>query len=314
MLEKRKALGRGLESLLPGSRGLNAAAVMTGVPPVPPPVGTSAVPDVMTHHDSGREPVYDIAVELIERNPYQTRTAMDEAALSELVASIQSSGVIQPIVLRAISSGRYQLITGERRWKAAMRAGLSTIPALVREVSNQQAMEMTIIENLQRQDLNPMDQAHAFDRLAREFALTQEQVAKRTGAERASVANYLRLLKLPPEVQICVQQGTITFSHAKLLMSLDSPEMIIPLAKRTVEEGLSVRALESIVFDIKNPAEKTEREPRFVDPNVREAERQLERCLGVRVVIRDKNGKGKIVIDYKSLEDFDRVIEMLGRQ
>jgi ParB family transcriptional regulator, chromosome partitioning protein len=314
MLEKRKALGRGLESLLPGSRGLNAAAVVTGVPQVAPAVVTSAVSGVTTHHDSGREPVYDIAVDLIERNPYQTRTAMDEAALSELVASIQSSGVIQPIVLRAISGGRYQLITGERRWKAAIRAGLSTIPALVREVSNQQAMEMTIIENLQRQDLNPMDQAHAFDRLAREFALTQEQVAKRTGAERASVANYLRLLKLPPEVQIWVQQGTITFSHAKLLMSLDSAEMIIPLAKRAVEEGLSVRALESIVFDIKNPADKTERTPRFVDPNVREAERQMERALGVRVVIRDKNGKGKIVIDYKSLEDFDRVVEILGRQ
>ena len=313
MLEKRKVLGRGLESLLSGSRGVSAAAIVAGVPSVvPPPV--PAVADAAPNHMPGLEPVYEIAVDLIERNPYQTRTAMDEAALSELVASIQSSGVIQPIVLRAISGGRYQLIMGERRWKAAMRAGLSTIPALVHEVSNQQAMEMTIIENLQRQDLNPIDQAHAFDRLAREFALTQEQVAKRTGAERASVANYLRLLKLPPEVQIWVQQGTITFSHAKLLMSLDSPEMMIALAKRVVEEGLSVRSLEGIVFEIKNPAEKTEREPRYVDPNVREAERQMERALGVRVVIRDKSGKGKIVIEYKSLEDFDRVVEVLSRQ
>jgi ParB family chromosome partitioning protein len=158
-----------------------------------------------------------------------------------------------------------------------------------------------------------MDQAHAFDRLAREFALTQEQVAKRTGAERASVANYLRLLKLPPEVQMAVQQGAITFSHAKLLMSLDTLEAIVKLAQRVAEEGLSVRALEQIVFEIKNPAEKTEREARYVDPNVKEAERQLERSLGVRVLIRDKNGKGKIVIEYKSLEDFDRVVEMLGR-
>src|SRR5581483_2369321 len=132
-LEKRKVLGRGLESLLPGSRGLSAAAVVTAVPPVaPPPV--PVVADAVPRHAPGQEPVYEIAVDLIERNPYQTRTAMDEAALNDLVASIQSSGVIQPIVLRAISSGRYQLITGERRWKAAMRAGLSTIPALVREV------------------------------------------------------------------------------------------------------------------------------------------------------------------------------------
>ncbi len=311
MLEKRKVLGRGLESLLPGSRGVSAAAVIAGVPPVAPPV----VPDIAeaaTHQAPGHEPVYEIPVDLIERNPYQTRTAVDEAALNELVASIQSSGVIQPIVIRHISDGRFQLITGERRWKAAMRAGLSTIPALIREVSNQQAMEMTIIENLQRQDLNPMDQAHAFDRLAREFALTQEQVAKRTGAERASVANYLRLLRLPPEVQMCVQQGTISFSHAKLLMSLDSPEAMVKLANRVVEQGLSVRALERIVFEINNPEKKPEPQPRYVDPNVREAERQLERALGVRVVIRDKNGKGKIVIEYKSLEDFDRVVEMLG--
>ena len=314
MLEKRKVLGRGLESLLPGSRSVSAAAVVTGVPPIPPPPVALPVAEVASHHVPGQEPVYEIAVDRIERNPYQTRTSMDEAALAELVASIQSSGVIQPIVVRAISGGRYQLIMGERRWKAAMRAGLNTIPALIREVSNQQAMEMTIIENLQRQDLSPIDQAHAFDRLAREFALTQEQVAKRTGAERASVANYLRLLKLPPEVQIWVQQGTITFSHAKLLMSLDSPEMIISFAKRVVEEGLSVRVLEGIVFEVKNPAEKTEREPRYVDPNVREAERQMERALGVRVVIRDKNGKGKIVIEYKSLEDFDRVVEVLGGQ
>ena len=309
MLEKRKVLGRGLESLLPGSRGMGAAPA---VPPVAPPAVSPVVVDSALQQLSALEPVHEISVDLIERNPYQTRTSVDETALNELVASIQSSGVIQPIVVRHISGGRYQLITGERRWKAAMRAGLGTIPALVREVSNQQAMEMTIIENLQRQDLNPMDQAHAFDRLAREFALTQEQVAKRTGAERASVANYLRLLKLPPEVQMCVQQGAISFSHAKLLMSLDSPESIVKLAHRVAEEGLSVRALEEIVFEIKNPAEKVEREPRYVDPNVREAERQLERSLGVRVVIRDKNGKGRIMIEYKSLEDFDRVIEMLG--
>jgi ParB family chromosome partitioning protein len=266
----------------------------------PPPKPTAA-------HEQMRE----LPLGLIDRNPYQTRLHLDEPAMEELVASIRATGVVQPIVVRPIGSGRFQLIAGQRRWEASRRAGKTAIPAVVREVSDQQAMELTIIENLQRQDLNAMEQARAFDRLGREFALTQEQMAQRTGIDRATVSNYIRLLKLPAPVQTLVEQGKLSFGHAKVLLSLDSLEMINKLADRVVEQGLSVRALEELVFGLEHPAEKEKKE-RLVDPNVRQAQTEMERTLGVRVQIKDHNGKGKIVIEYKSLEDFDRVVEMLA--
>ena len=308
--DKRKALGRGLESLLPG------APRPAGIPAIPPaaPQSAAAVPMVgppppkpAVPHEQMRE----LPLGLIDRNPYQTRLHLDEPAMEELVASIRTTGVVQPIVVRPIGGGRFQLIAGQRRWEASRRAGKTAIPAVVREVSDQQAMELTIIENLQRQDLNPMEQARAFDRLGREFGLTQEQMAQRTGIDRATVSNYIRLLKLPAPVQSLVEQGKLSFGHAKVLLSLDSLEMINKLAERVVEQGLSVRALEQLVFGLEHP-EKKEKKERFVDPNVREAQTELERSLGVRVQIKDRNGKGKIVIEYKSLEDFDRVVEMLS--
>jgi ParB family chromosome partitioning protein len=254
----------------------------------------------------------ELPLGLIDRNPYQTRLHLDEPAMEELVASIRSTGVVQPIVVRPIGGGRFQLIAGQRRWEASRRAGKTAIPAVVREVSDQQAMELTIIENLQRQDLNPMEQARAFDRLGREFGLTQEQMAQRTGIDRATVSNYIRLLKLPAPVQALVEQGKLSFGHAKVLLSLDSLEMINKLAERVVEQGLSVRALEQLLFGLEHSAVKKEAAERFVDPNVRDAQMEMERCLGVRVQIKDHNGKGKIVIEYKSLEDFDRVLEILA--
>ncbi len=202
--DKRKALGRGLESLLPGAA--RPAAVAVAPAPIEP---------------RGDE-VRDIPIELIERNPYQTRTHLDEISLAELAASIRSSGVMQPIIVRQVA-GKYQLIAGERRWRASQRAGKETVPAIVRAVSNEQAMEMTIIENLQREDLNAMEQARAFHRLGTEFQLTQEQMALRTGKDRSSIANFLRLLKLPEPVQAHIEAGTVSFGHAKVLMSLDSP-------------------------------------------------------------------------------------------
>lgn len=178
--DKRKALGRGLDTLLPAARGIQAA-----IPTAPQPPAADSV--------------RDIPVELIDRNPYQTRTHFDETALNELADSIKASGVVQPITVRKHAE-RFQLITGERRWLASQRAGKATVPAIVRQVSNEQAMEITIIENLQREDLNAVEQAHAYERLSREFGLTQEQMAQRTGKDRSSVANFLRLLKLPAEI------------------------------------------------------------------------------------------------------------------
>src|SRR6478672_285556 len=295
--EKRKALGRGLESLLPG--GVRSAVNPPARPaaaPLPAPVANAA--------PENAEGLHELALAVIERNPFQTRQRLDEAALEELAASIRASGVVQPIVVRPISGGRFQLIAGQRRWEASKRAGKSTVPALVREVSDQQAMEMTIVENLQRRDLATMEQARAFERLSREFGLTQEQMAQRTGIDRTTVSNYIRLLKLPIEVQALVEQDKVSFGHAKVLLSVNSPETIIKIATKLVEEELSVRALEELVLHLEHPPEKQSKEV-HVDPNVREAQMELERVLGVRVQIRDRNGKGKIIIEYKTLEDFD---------
>jgi ParB family chromosome partitioning protein len=254
-------------------------------------------------------------VELIDRNPYQTRTHVDEAALQELADSIKATGVLQPITVRAVPGGRYQLIAGERRWLASQRAGKPTVPAIVRQVSNEQAMEMTIIENLQREDLNPIEQARAFERLGNEFGLTQEQVSVRTGKERSSVANFLRLLRLPDHVQAHVAGGYISVGHAKVLLGLDSPEAISKIAERIVSDGLTVRQTEEAVDGWLHPVDRKdlrELKERLVDPNVREAEKELERALGVKVTINDRKGRGKIVLEYSSLEDYDRIVATLG--
>jgi len=289
--DKRNVLGRGLDTLLPSNR--------PAMPPAAPP---------QPHGEVVRE----IAIELIDRNPYQTRVRFDEIALAELAESIKASGVIQPIMVRPQPNGRFQLIAGERRWMASQKAGKTTIPAIAKNVSNEQAMEITIIENLQREDLNAMEQARAYERLGREFGLTQEQMAQRTGKDRSSVSNFLRLLKLPPEVQQMVENDKLSFGHAKALMSLDSPEAMLKLAQRAVQLSMSVRQVEGAVANLMNPAEKVEAPERKVDPNVREAERELERALGVKVQITDRNGRGRIQIDYKTLEDFDRVLDALG--
>jgi ParB family chromosome partitioning protein len=233
-----------------------------------------------------------------------------ETALQELADSIRAAGVLQPITVRAIPGGRYQLIAGERRWLASQRAGKATVPAIVRQVSNEQAMEMTIIENLQREDLNPIEQAQAFDRLGREFGLTQEEISQRTGKERSSVANFLRLLRLPEQVQLMIQNGEISFGHAKVLLGLSSPQAMVNLAERVRRMSLSVRQTEEIVVRSLNPQAKVEK-VREADPNVREAEKELERALGVRVTITDRRGRGKILLEYTSLEDFDRVLAAL---
>ena len=297
---KKRGLGRGLDSLLPRAQA---------------PAGGAAVAPA---HAPGRDPaageaVLELPLEAVHANPYQTRARMREDELQELAASIQAQGVVQPILVRKIDDGRYHLIAGERRWRASKMAGKTTIPAIVKQVSNEQAMEMTIIENLQREDLSCMEQARAFDRLAREFGLTQDQIAAKTGKERSSVGNYLRLLKLPGEVQFQIENGPITFSHARVLMTLNSAEHIEKAAEKIVKDALSVRQLEDLCFDLNHPIQRPPEPPRHVDPNVRAAERQMEASLGVRVQIKDRNGKGKIVIQYATLEDFDRVVAMLGK-
>lgn len=292
MIEKRKALGRGLDSLLPGktpaSSGIASAAPARGL--------------------------QEVAVELIDPNPYQTRRRINEEALKELADSIRASGVVQPIMLRPGANGRFQLVAGERRWLASKRAGKMTVPAVVKQISNEQAMEITIVENLQREDLNPIEQARAFERLSREFGLTQEQIATRTGKDRASIANFIRLLKLPPAVQDALENGVLTFGHGKVLGALAGfPEQLQKAVDRVISKSLSVRQTEELVSELLNPESASKRRAKTaLDPNVRDAQRTLEQTLGVKVEILDRKGKGKIILRYGSLEDFDRIVEALA--
>lgn len=292
--DKRKALGRGLDSLLP-----NRSATA--------PIAMPATQATGSH---------EIAIDQIDANPYQTRGRINEAALEELANSIQASGVVQPVVLRPAANGRFQLVAGERRWLASKRAGRATIPAVVRQISNEQAMEITIIENLQREDLNPVEQARAFERLSREFSMTQEQIAARTGKDRASIANFIRLLKLPELVQSAMEESVLSFGHGKVLLGLAGfPEHLERAAREVIEKQLSVRQTEELVSRLLNPQgaeQKPEKPARVLDPNVREAQRSLEGALGVKVEIQDRKGKGKIILKYGSLEDFDRIVEALG--
>lgn len=289
---KRKALGRGLESLLPR---------------------ITAVADAPAEKAGGEGTPSEIPLDAIDRNPYQTRTRFEESAMAELAASITATGVVQPILVRPLQNGRFQLIVGERRLLASKKAGKQTIPAILRQVSNEQAMEITIVENLQRTDLNPIEQARAYDRLAREFKLTQEQIAQRTGKDRASIANFVRLLKLPPDVQAKVENGELTFGHARALLALENPETILKAAQKVVALSMSVRQTESYVQDITNPekhkSEQKVKEP--LDPNVRDARDLLQRALGLKVTIEDRKGKGRVIIEYSSLADFDGLLESI---
>jgi ParB family chromosome partitioning protein len=292
---KRRALGKGLESLLPSRPA-----------PVPPPA-----PVV----ESTGKPL-EIPLDQIDRNPFQTRTRFDEAQLEELAQSIAASGVVQPIIVRPLGEGRYQLITGERRWLASRKAGKPTIPAIVRQANDEQTLEMTIVENLQRADLNPMEQARAYQRLSHDFKMTQEQMATRTGKERASVANFLRLLRLPEPIQQKVESGDLSFGHARTLLALDSPESITAAAQKVIALSFSVRQTESYVHGLINPEAKQKKSDKSVpqpdDPNVREAQDRLQRTLGLKVRIEDKKGKGRVIIEYAGLEDFDSILTALS--
>ncbi|MGH9500088.1 MAG: ParB/RepB/Spo0J family partition protein [Terriglobales bacterium] len=309
--EKRRALGRGLDSLLPVEPRVVASAVapMAGEP-VP-----AVLPEIHAQAGLKREPgdvVARIDFDQIDENPYQTRREFDEGQLRELADSIRVNGVVQPIVVRLSSTGRFTLVLGERRCRAAKLAGELNIPAIVRQISNQQAAEMTVVENLQRQDLNCLEQANAFARLSRDFGLTQEQIAKRVGVSRESVANYMRILRLPDAVQSFIAQGKLGFSEARVLLQVANPEATVFIAREAIDKKMSVAQLIEYVDSANLPCQAHAATERVEsDPNVRQAQRDLEEALGCRVRINDRKGRGKIVIEYATLEDFDRVVEML---
>jgi ParB family chromosome partitioning protein len=341
--DKKKALGRGLEALLPRRpvamiTPQSSTATAEPLPePTPrtfgiPPNGGGALVSRPTIAPGGRQwspefleetqirpgdMVIEIPLALISRNPYQTRTTSDDdPALAELANSIKNHGVMQPIVVRPLKQAGpngelYQLIAGERRWRASFRAEKTHIPAITRDVPSELVLVLTIVENLHRQDLNPMQHARALERLAEEFRLTQEEVAARTGLSRSAVANFLRLVRLPEELQTAVADGRLGFGQAKVLLALGTASELQLMARKIMDGNLTVRETEALLQDFFRPKEQEPRPERKLDPNVRAAEMELQRSLGCRVQVKDRNGKGKIVIEYNSLEDFDRILETL---
>ncbi len=265
-------------------------------------VPIAVVPGALQHVD----------IDLIDPSPFQPRTRFREEALEELARSIRSSGVIQPLVLRPMGT-RYQLIAGERRWRAAQRAGLQRVPAVLRQVTDELALELTLVENIQREDLNPIEQARAFDRLMRDFQQTQDDVAERTGKDRATIANAVRLLKLEASLQEMIEDGKITAGHGRALLAIPDGKTRLALAQRAARGGLTVRQIERLASR-KQRSPGTE-EKSMGDPNLRAALEDLQRELGTRVTLRPHSKKrpGQLIIEYyneQQLADlYDRIMK-----
>jgi ParB family chromosome partitioning protein len=280
----RKALGRGLAALIPGKE--------------PRPAAT------------GQTEYFLCPIERIQHAKDQPRKFFDEARLEELAASIREQGVVQPLVVRPTRDGKFVLVAGERRWRAAQRAGLHDLPVVIRNVSDPQAFELALVENLQREDLNPIEEAEAYRRLCEEHGYTQEQLGERLGRDRSTLANSLRLLKLPEPVQQAVIAGAISAGHARALLGLEKPAQIKD-ALRLIQAGeLSVRQTEALVRRLRQAGAKPAPPPR--SPNVRDLEERLGESLKTRVrLLATSQDKGRIEIAYSSLDELDRILEVL---
>lgn len=255
-----------------------------------------------------------IEIARIRANRYQPRQVFDEAALESLAASLKQHGLIQPITVRKAEAGRYELISGERRWRAAKLAGLSTIPAILKEVGDQELMEWALLENLQREDLNPIEKAKAYENLIAEFSLTQEAIASRMGINRSSVSNFLRLLHLPPELWDEISEGRLSMGHAKVLLSLESQSEQLKLAHEITSRGISVRQAEAAVHRIKKQpvVKKSAVKPLGQDIDLVAVEDRLRRSLGTKVKLSQQGNAGEIRISYYSLNDLDRILDKLS--
>jgi ParB family chromosome partitioning protein len=253
----------------------------------------------------------EIDIDLLEPNRFQPRQVFAEAKLEELAQSIRTHGFIQPIVVRRAGE-RYQIIAGERRWRAAQRLGLSRVPVAIKSVSDESLLEVSLVENIQRENLNPIEEAKAYHRLSQEFELTQEQVAQRTGKDRSTVTNFLRLLKLPKEVQQLVLEDQLSMGHARAILAMEGANEQRRLAEQTIKSTWSVRQVEKMIAAHKSPVEP--KKMKQVDPNVRAATETLERSLGTRVRIVEKGKKGRIEIEYYSQEELQRLYERLVNQ
>jgi ParB family transcriptional regulator, chromosome partitioning protein len=281
----RRALGKGLTALLPTRAPSPAPGAETVQDPVP-----NAIP-----------------IDLIDPNPLQPRRIFQGERLAELAQSIRSNGIIQPLVLRK-SGERFQLVAGERRFRAAKLAGLTTVPAVVQDIPDDRLLEITLIENIQREDLNPIETATAFERLGHELHLNPEAIAQRTGKDRTTITNFLRLLQLPPDLQQLVAERRLFAGHARCLLSLPTPELQREVAERAVAQGWSVRQMERTTQKMTENRDAKHVDEVQLDPNVKAAIQEMERILGTKVRIVEKaKQKGRIEIEYYSPEDLDRI-------
>jgi len=296
MVKKKRGLGRGLNALLG-----NAAEIkeLTDPQPAPTTVIESAESTNGLRH---------VAIELIQRGTYQPRVHFEPETLQELADSIKAQGVIQPIVVRPISAGKFELIAGERRWRASQLAGLHEIPAVVKELNDQSAAAISLIENIQREDLNPLEESRALQRLIDEFEMTHQQVAEVVSRSRASVTNLLRLKDLNEDVKLLVDERKLDMGHARALLALAGQEQSI-LANRAADKGWSVRETERQVKRQLNPVQKVSTASASIDPDIKRLQEQVSERLGASVDLQHKsNGKGKLVINYTSLDELDGIL------
>ncbi len=292
--KQRKALGRGLNALL-----ANRTA------PRPEPVG---VPPAAEHHDG----ISRVPIDLVDANPLQPRTVFQPERLQELSDSIRVHGLIQPLVVRE-RDGRFQLVAGERRWRAAKIAGLAEVPVVVQIIPDDRLLEISLVENIQREDLNPIEVAHAFDRLARELNISHEEIAQRTGKDRTTITNTLRLLKLPRDIQQLVADRRLSMGHARAVLGLPTEDLQRHVAEKATSQGMSVRQVEQLVQRMTASRDpKPAEEP--VDPNVKAAISDMEQALGTRVrIVGRLDRKGKIEIDFYSGDDLHRIYSVIVR-
>ena len=290
---KRQALGRGLAALIPGASDADSDAAARA------PGGSGLrVLDIESIHPSTKQP----------------RKHFDDGRLDELAESIRSQGIIQPLVVRMRAGGGFELVAGERRWRAAQRAGLHQVPAVVREVAESQAFEMALVENLQREDLNPIEEAEGYQRLVAEFGYTQESLSARVGKDRSTVANALRLLKLPPVVRSMVIEGRLNMGHARALLGLESDPAIERLARQAASRGLSVRQVEALVKRERESGDRPAPQPAPASPAARDLVHRLEQALATRVKLVESSSKsGRLEIYYTSLDELDAVLAKILR-
>lgn len=295
--KQRKVLGKGLSALLPQRpREITSPEAAAATPALAKSAPTT------------------LPIEAIHPNPVQPRVVFQADRLEELAASIRANGIIQPLIVRS-HEGRFQLIAGERRWRAAKLAGLTEVPIVVQDVAEPRMLELALIENIQREDLNPIETAHAYDRLRKELGLSQEEIGQRTGKDRTSIANTLRLLNLPAEVQLLLAEHRVSMGHARAILGLAIPEEQVEIAEKAVAQGLSVRQVEALVQERtsdRKSGKSGKRRDALVDPNVKAAVDQLERTLGTRVrIVELSDSRGRIEIEYYSQAELDRLFEQI---